>query len=238
MVTAAKTQKPADRPWVQKVVERKGENKDFAARLNQAVEGNPLVPPLNYGRLKWFVDELEKRGVSVRAEAVRKWFAAEARPRQKAMLAMAQILKVDEAWLTLGRSPVDERKKRLRVAEADGVVNVVAGFVQMCGGNPAFPLADDERAEREQIDLYAIIRGAQYAMHVVLSQEDKSGPVFLVPAQARDLLLLGVVRTSDLQCEFYDLGQPDAASLNGGMFKIKADDLTRFRRIDTFAERI
>lgn len=45
---------------------------EFAQRLELACDNNPDVPPLNHGRLKWFQDELHKRGVNYQQETVRK----------------------------------------------------------------------------------------------------------------------------------------------------------------------
>ncbi|TGW07270.1 XRE family transcriptional regulator, partial [Mesorhizobium sp. M2D.F.Ca.ET.145.01.1.1] len=73
--------------------------------MEQACDGNPDVPPLNHGRLGWFVDRLEQHKVQVAKETVRKWFAGETRPRHPAMKALAQILKIDEGWLSAGRAP-------------------------------------------------------------------------------------------------------------------------------------
>lgn len=215
---------------------KKVEHKAFAQRMAQACDGNPSVPPPNYGRLQWFVDQMaEKFGVDSTPESVRKWFAGEALPRPKTMHMLAEILQVDEAWLSLGRTPeLDTRQQKLRNAEADGVVNVVAGFIQMCGSNPAFPEAGDKRAQKEHIDLYAIIRGAQYAFHVALAKEDS----FAVPAGAADTFVIGVIRSGELSCEFYEIPSDvlAAGKRKGGFIEVTG--LDSLRRIKTFAERL
>jgi len=210
-------------------------HKDFAKRFQTATDGNPHVPPPNFGRLKWFVTELEKHGVKSTPETVRKWFAGQGLPRHGTMKALAIILQVDEAWLSLGRAPeIDARQQKLRNAEADGVVNVVAGFVQMCGGNPAFPERGDKRAAREHIDIYAIIRGAQYAFHVALERDGH----FAVPHGAGDTFVIGVVRTGDLAVSMFEI---DAEALSNGKRKGGFTEVAAskdLRPITTFTERL
>lgn len=215
---------------------KKVEHKAFANRFAQACDGNTSVPPPNFGRLQWFVDQMQERfGAESTPETIRKWLAGEAMPRPKSLHMLAEILGVDEAWLTLGRAPeLDVRQQKLRNAEADGVVNVVAGFIQMCGSNPAFPEPSDKRAQREHIDIYAIIRGAQYAFHVVLEKEGR----FVVPVGAEETFVIGVIRTDDLECQFYEI---PAAALAEGRRKGGAIEVTGtdgLKRIRTFAERL
>lgn len=214
--------------------QKRVEHKAFAQRMHQACDGNSSVPLPNYGRLQWFVDQFEaKFGIETTPESVRKWFAGEALPRPKTMTRLAQILEVDEAWLSLGKAvELDQRQQRLRNAEADGVVNVVAGLIQMCGANPAFPEPDDRRAEREHIDVYAIIRGAQYAIHVVLAADTEDSVRFAVPVEAIDTFVVGVVRTSDLTCDFYEIDREtlDRSKRKGGFIEVNGiDDLVQIR---------
>lgn len=217
-------------------------DKAFALRMAQACDGNPLVPAPNYGRLQWFIDNLKLRfNLTVSHETVRRWLNGESIPRRKYMPFVAELLGVDEVWLTFGRSPeLDNRQQKLRNAEADGVVNVVAGFIQMCGANPAFPEAGDKRAEKEHIDIYAIIRGAQYAFHVALAAPIEGGHRFGVPIVAADAFIIGVVRTSDLTCDFYEI---DAAALEGatrkaGLIEVTVGAKPGLKQIKTFAERL
>lgn len=219
---------------------KKVAHKDFARRMAQACDGNSNIPPPNFGRLQWFVDQMQERfGERTTPESVRKWFAGESLPRAKTMSMLAQIFEVDEAWLALGHAPeLDRRQQRLRSAEVDGVVNVVAGFVQMSGSNPAFPTADDKRAEREQIDLYAIIRGAQYAFHVTLATETPDGWRFSVPVEAAETFVVGVIRTDDLECQFYEIPADllAEAKRKGGTIEVTGTD--GLKRIRTFGERL
>lgn len=214
---------------------KKIEHKAFAQRMAQACDGNTNVPPPNFGRLQWFVDQMDERfGAKTTPETIRKWFAGETLPRPKSLHQLAEILQVDEAWLALGHAPeLDQRQQKLRNAEADGVVNVVAGFIQMCGSNPAFPEPSDKRAQREHIDLYAIIRGAQYAFHVALEKDGR----FAIPAGAEETFVVGVVRTSDLTCDFVevDVDAIAAGRRKGGFIEVENAGLKQIR---TFAERL
>lgn len=180
---------------------------EFARRMELACDGNPDIPPPNYGRLGWFVTQFEDRfHQKITIETVRKWFAGETLPRPKAMAYLAQIMGVDLAWLSLGKHPeMTVKQHRLRNAEADGAVNVVAGFIQMAGGHPAFPAADDPRTNSEKVDLYAVIRGAQYAFHIALGTKTDNGWHFAVPIEAVNLVIIGVMHTGPLQCEFVEL---------------------------------
>ena len=76
------------------------DHKEFAARLEKACDQNPLVSEKNKGRQVYIKDKL---GVS--QEAVRRWFDGRSRPRPKLMKWLAGLLRVDEAWFTLGVDP-------------------------------------------------------------------------------------------------------------------------------------
>ncbi|OQM74908.1 hypothetical protein BFN67_04645 [Pseudaminobacter manganicus] len=135
--------------------------------MDKAVDGNPDVPDINFGRLTWFVEQLEKHGITVTVEGVRKWFYGETKPRDKTLNALAVILKVDPDWLASGRSPALTDREVKQIGNiSSGVQALVAGFVQMDGGHTAFPATDDRDAKEKHIDLYAIIRGAKYNFHI------------------------------------------------------------------------
>lgn len=221
---------------------------DFANRLNAVAATHPDVPPSNYGRLGWFADEFAKRGDEVSKEMVRKYFAGENKPRQKRLALLAEILGVDEAWLSLGKSADLESKRAvLRNSQVAGVVNVVAGLIQMHGGTPAFPEEGDGRAEREHVDLYAIIRGAQYAIHVALADETEDKFTFrLPPGLGRNTIALGVIQTSPLCIDIIELDAEGLAAVGrrgktGTEFMVDEDYRTgdyQWRRVESFAKRL
>lgn len=221
---------------------------DFANRLNAVSATHPEVPPSNYGRLGWFADEFAKRGDDVSKEMVRKYFAGENKPRQKRLALLAEILGVDEAWLSLGKSAdLQTKRAALRNTQVAGVVNVVAGMIQMHGGSPAFPDESDARAQREQIDLYAIIRGGQYALHIALAEADGDGFLFrLPPGLGENTLALGVVQTSAMCFEVVELDAEGLVAVGrrgktGTEVTVDVDYRTgehEWRRVETFAKRL
>jgi hypothetical protein len=183
-------------------------------------------------------------GQKVSPETTRKWFSGEARPRPEKMSMIAQILEVDEAWLSLGVDPeMMPRERKLRNATVDGAVNVLAGFIQMCGGHPAFPADEDTRATKNHIDLYAIIRGAQYAFHVALASDDGDGKLrFSVPIEHVESVVLGVILTAPLQCKFVEITSEmieKHGSRKTGLIELMIDaNDPELKAIKTFAERI
>ncbi len=219
---------------------------DFAQRMHLACDGNGDVPKPNFGRLGWFVDEFdEKFDYALTAETVRKWFAGEARPRPRTMSMLAQILEVDEAWLSVGSDPaIPEKQRRLRDATVDGVVNVVAGCIQMDGGHPAFPDDDDAASKNGLVDLTAIIKGALYSFHVVLAEESEDGWTFAIPSGALDLFVLGVVRLSSSNFRFFEFDRDRIEELGtrrSGHVSISVPfdaKASPWREIGSFSERI
>ena len=169
---------------------------EFAARLEVACEGNPHCPTDQYrGKQKWIYDNLKARfNISISPEACRKWFMGIAKPSPKKLSALAQLLEVDEAWLSLGIKPdLTPRERRQRNASAEGAVNVVAGLIQMNGGHIAFP----EGAERG-VDLFAIIGGKQRAFEIKMAFPLGAGMLrFSVSDQFEDHQVVGVVPTEN-----------------------------------------
>lgn len=232
------TTEPTPRPIV---------SADVAHRIQMAIDGNPDVPAPNYGRLGWFQAQFAQNGVGITPETVRRWLSGEARPRHKMLIVLAKVLRVDVSWLAAGSDPERaEKDQRARNAAAAGVVNLVAGVVQICGGAPAFPDEGDERAKREGIDLYAIIKGAQYAMHVTAADEVADGWRFSVPVNAIPALVIGVIRTGPLAFTFVELdreGLETVGKRKGGTFDVVLDKNLftgdrPWRKIETFAARL
>lgn len=220
--------------------------KDFAQRMQLACDGNLDVPPPNYGRLGWFQRQFEDRGITISPETVRRWFAGEARPRHKMIHTLAQVLQVDEAWLAVGTSPeLSNKEQRVRNAAAGGAINMVAGMIEMCGGRAAFPKEGDARAESAKIDITAIIKGAQYSIHVATADVIEGGWRFALPA-GTTALVIGVIRTGDLSVDLIELdsdGLEAHGRRRGGSVEVilneqRATEGHVWRPIETFATRL
>lgn len=219
---------------------------EFAKRMLLACDGNPNVPLPNHGRLGWFVTEIDRRfGAPLTIETVRKWFAGETIPRTKMMGYLAAVLEVDHAWLAVGTtSQVSEKQKKVRNAVADGAVNLVAGLIQICGGSPAFPDDKDRRATEDKIDIYAVIKGAQYSFHVCFGERNGDQHQFVIPTEAlRSAIVIGVIRTGELAFRFFELESElvaERGQRKGGFFTLNApaDPKTEWKEITTFSERL
>jgi hypothetical protein len=134
------------------------------------------------------------------------------------------------------------RERKIRNAVADGAVNVLAGIIQMNGGHPAFPDDGDARAKRDHIDLYAIIRGAQYAFHVSLAQREGKDLRFSVPTNYENSIIIGVVPVAPTKVDFVELKADlieKYGSRKGGSIEVTVPaSESRLPRIETFAERL
>lgn len=217
-------------------------DKEFAQRLAKACDGNPNVPLHNHGRLRWVQEQMKARGATVSLETVRKWFAGEVKARPDKLALLAQVLEVDAIWLAMGQaSDLSPREMRARNATADGAVNVLTGFIQIAGGNPAFPRDDDQRARDAHIHLYAIIRGAQYAFHVSLAREDGDHYRFQVPSTYAEVFVVGAIPTESPGVRFIELPAELIAEQGvrrGGGFEVSipASEAEKYK-IRTFGER-
>lgn len=168
---------------------------EFARRLEQACDDSPHCPPLHQGRLRWIVDQFKaKFNHALTSESVRKWLNGEMRPQQAKADMLAQILSADAGWLYFGDSAPTPVQKKASNALASGIVNVVAGLIQMDGNSVAFPDADDKRAARDNIHIHAIIKGANYALHVAAGEADGDTFHFSVPANHDNVVVLGAIR--------------------------------------------
>lgn len=139
--------------------------KAFAKRLAQACDDNKNVPPVFQGRQQYIANQLK-----VAPEAVSKWFKAVAKPRDDKMAQLAQLLGVDQAWLSYGDEPEMTRPERKSFArEAEGAVHLVIGMVKMAGGQTGVPAKNDPRAD--YVDFYATAHGEAQPVHVALARE-------------------------------------------------------------------
>lgn len=164
----------------------------FAKRLDQACDLHGRVPPFNKGRQAWIAEKLD-----VSVETSRKWFSGEARPRPEKMAKLAEVLRADESWLSLGFVPdKGEVNAAQRNAAAPGAANLVAGLIQLAGGTPSFFKEGDQRAS--YADILAIIRGSHHEISVVLGHQEDGKVRFTVPAGHENAFVIGVVMTGPI----------------------------------------
>lgn len=158
----------------------------FKTRLVKACDDSPAIPAYGKGRQIVIADHLK-----VSQEAVRKWFAGESEPKRDKLKKLADFLSVDEAWLSLGIRPeVDRNTQKFAGRAAEGAVLVVAGAIQLAGGNCAFPLDDDPK--KGYIDIYAIVRGKKADIHVSTAREtDENVFELVVPREFAEVKCVG-----------------------------------------------
>lgn len=214
----------------------------FAKRLAVACNQNPNVPEYGLGRQTWVRDQM-----AVSHEAVRKWFAGQARPRPEKMTQLAKVLGVDEAWLALGKKgELDTKEKRVRTLHMDGAVSLVTGLLQLSGASVAYPREKDPAAA--YVDLYAIRQGVQVAIHVSLGQADAQGHLhFSVPAEYEACMVIGVVHLSGNHVHLLHLEPSNLdrhAARRGGYCEVEVDyhnrsywsDADKWSKIESFSK--
>ena len=166
---------------------------DFAQRLETACQECDRCPTEQYrGKQKWIRETLElEKGEEVSPEAVRKWFAGEAKPRPRIMTKLAEILDKDEAWLALGQIPdMTRRERKKRDVVMDGGALFVAGLVQVSGGYTSFPSA----GHADQADFVAIIHGRSREVDAPLARKMGDGLYrFTIKRSFRERAVVGVV---------------------------------------------
>lgn len=217
---------------------RKVVDGEFARRLHSACDNNPAVPPPFQGRQVWIREQLEKRfKLVVSGETVSKWFAGAVLPRRDKMGQLAEVLGVDPAWLAMGSDPGGSpRERRVRGTMTEGAVNLVAGFIQLDGWQPAF-----SASEEAPVDLHAIIKGAHYSIHVALGEVSGESVTFQIPRDLRDVLVLGVVRTEGFSVDIAEIPEELIAQAAARRGSVEVTmDLSDFadRRIESFKDRL
>lgn len=221
-------------------VETKVKDAGFGRRMDQAADMHPHCPAKFAGRGPWLVQEMQRRGHRVSTETVSKWFEGESLPKPDKREALAEALGVDTAWLILGvDAALAPKERKLRNAQADGVVNVVAGIIQMDGGHPAFPDEADKRASKEQIDLYAVIRGANYSLNIALGEaEDRFRKFVVTSSLGENVIVIGAVKVGT-GFELYELTPEvlETGQRRGGSIEVVAPT-AKLKLITGFSDRL
>lgn len=164
----------------------------FAKRLQAAMEQNPNCPPKYQGERKWLVEQLLKLGVPVGMETIRKWVEGETLPAPDKFPAIAEALAVDVQWLMFGDT-LAEAVQPAHSFDAAPLTNLVAGIIGLDGGTVSFP-ANDDRLRGGAVHLHAVVRGANYPLHIVGGTLGDDRISFRVPAKRDGVIVVGVVR--------------------------------------------
>lgn len=174
--------------------------KAFVQRLKEACDGSKVVPPPHKGRQQYISQQL-----GVAPEAVSKWFKGVAMPRPDKVERLAELLNVEQTWLSFGISPeMDRQERKAHAREVDGAVHLVMGHLMLDGAHCGFPGPRDPR--REYVDFYATIRGSVYMIHVSLAREvSRDRFEITVPKEYEDVNCIGVIPVSRSRYDFIDL---------------------------------
>lgn len=196
-------------------------DKAFARRFEEACSLSEHVPEFNDGRLRYIQEELAKHGISVSRETVRKWSAGETRPRRDKMRALAQILRVDEAWFAMGVKPTLAPVKE-QVANVEGSINLVAGIFAMNGANYAWPSEPDE-----SLHFVTIYKSRQYSVYVAAGEVSSSGVKFYFPNKYEGKLLIGFIKRGPMTFDLYRIPEnmvSKAGKKKGGYIEVSATE--------------
>ncbi len=175
-------------------------DRDFAQRLARACDDSKIVPEYGKGRQVFLAKKLK-----VTQEAVRRWFIGESRPRVKIMSKLAELLEVDEAWLSLGVEPdMPREEKRFFDRQTEGVMYLSLGIAMLGGAACAAPSEKDPK--RGYVDYYEILNGTQMAVHNSLGREVSDGMFeFLVPHEYTTCKNVGFVHRGGTRIHILDL---------------------------------
>lgn len=178
---------------------------EFAKRLTEISDRHSRIPALNKGRLTYISREFMVRGgIKLPLETVRKWYAGEAKPRSKNMQMLTEIVDSNVVYLSLGLDPgLDSKTRQFVRRQATGAVNILAGYVQIAGGNAIYP--DDKDPRAGYIDLTIIHDNQQRAVHVALGTLDGDSVAFSIPREYQQVTLIGAVPAGDFNIDFVEL---------------------------------
>lgn len=231
---------------------RTARHEAFARRLNEACDVNQDVPRLYYGRNTWITDRIKQDyGLPLTAETVRKWLDGEVMPRPERMAALANVLGVDLNWLALGSGgtrPVsryrDPHSPAMTAKPAappeDAAKHLGLGLVQLGGGQVV------EVPPSGPVHFRAEIKGAQYAFHAIVGTQQGRGWEFVVPPEAENTFVLGLVPLGPARFRLLDIDWDEAQNLGeptdaGRRITVDGDMRTgdhAWREIITFARRL
>lgn len=168
---------------------------EFARRLNQAMEASPHVPPQQHGRVTWLQRELSSRlHVNVSLNTVHKWTTGASRPREDRVRDLARLLKVDEIWLAMGKSPTQTpHDLATQAVKSTGAVLVVAGLIELNGGRVTFSGEGQNHAIR------ANLAGKEIAILALSPQVSGATVSMVVPEPTNGARVVAVVHGRDVK---------------------------------------
>lgn len=207
----------------------------FGARLASALELNPNAPPKYHGERVWLSEQMLKHGKKVTAETIRKWINGSAAPTHDKVPVLADALGVDVDWLLYGETRKDHPERPRHSSDATPAANLVAGIIQMNGGDAMFPVK-----QSGNVHLQAIINRAVYPLHITVGERDGDDVEFLVPGRADDVLVIGVVqREGEFAYDLYEIDpeQHPTAEIRRGKRVVRAAP-SDLKAITSFAERL
>lgn len=172
----------------------------FSKRVKIACDNHPLVPGMREGRLVWIQTEFKRQGMDLSLQTIQRWYHGVARPRPKKLSLLASILRVDDSWLAHGRSiELDALDMKKRVLNMEGMVNIVAGYVQLAGWQVALP--DD--TDRQDAHFFSIIQGKKHAFHVARGVVTKDQVKAHLPPSHEGLTVIIGVEREELHSAFF-----------------------------------
>jgi len=180
---------------------------EFARRLERACNDlAAIVPEPGHGRLGVLAD-----AVGVSQEAVRRWFAGDARPRPAKMAKLSKFLQCDEAWLSLGvKTDMRPQDKNLFARATEGASHYVLGKAMIEGNACSTP--DEHDPRRPFVDFYLIRSGSQMPVRASIAKATTPGAglfEFVVPRQYKGVAQVGIVSMNyDAEIELLLLAEP------------------------------
>lgn len=175
--------------------------KEFAKRLDGAIQKmKSIVPGYREGR-----NTVIGRKLGVAPETVRKWLNGEARPRPRALVALAKFLEVEPGWLWGGgEAPPSKKDMRAHLGKMDGIIHFAVGMAIIEGANCALPDAYDSR--KDFTDFVMIKDGVKAAIRTSLGREIRPDTYeFVVPPDFEQVHNVGFVWHNPSKVHLLDL---------------------------------
>lgn len=216
----------------------------FAERLNQACDDvSSVIPAHGQGRLVVLAKKLD-----VSQEAVRRWFAGEARPRVAKMQELAAVLNVDEAWLSLGvKADMRPSERKFFAKGTSAMGNLAYNFAQLEEGVHC-STPDDKDPRKGIVDFYLMAHGKQAAVRVAMGlPAGRDSYDFILPrafAQVKNVGMMASLQSAPVVLNFDDAMIEKHGELVGEEYKLtvkkKADKFMsgrdEWKLLKTFGE--